>query len=72
MAVTVATLLVQREENVLAQEAVLDALLRCEEQENPWRWGNEGQLDTVGVVVIIYKKKITSFPVPHTLSVLQP
>lgn len=46
---TVITLLLQREENVLAQEAVLDALLRSEEQENPWRWGSEGQLGAVGV-----------------------
>lgn len=49
VAVSIITLLVQREENVLAQEAVLDALLRSEEQENPWRWGSEGQLGAVGV-----------------------
>lgn len=46
---TVITRLKQREENVLAQEAALDALLRSEERENPWRWGSEGQLGAVGV-----------------------
>lgn len=42
------TVLVQREENVLAQEAVLDALLRTEEQENAWLWDSEGQRGAVG------------------------
>lgn len=39
---------VQKEESVLAQEAMLDALLRSEEQHNPWRWGSEGQHGGVG------------------------
>lgn len=38
----------QKEERVLAQEAVLDALLRCEEQNNQWPpWDREDQLSAV-------------------------
>lgn len=33
----------QKEENVLAQEAVLDALLRSESQREQWMWDKENQ-----------------------------
>lgn len=68
--------MVQREENVLAQEAVLDALLRSEEQGNPWRWGSESQLGAVGgwkcrLLAVVVKgddNQLSFFPT----SVLQP
>lgn len=37
----------QKEENVLAQEAVLDALLRSESQREQWMWDKENR--TAGV-----------------------
>lgn len=33
----------QKEENVLAQEAVLDALLRSESQREQWMWDKDNQ-----------------------------
>lgn len=45
---TSAFVALQKEEHVLAQEAVLDALLRCEEQNNQWPpWDREDQLSVV-------------------------
>uniref|UniRef100_A0A671TZD3 Si:ch211-241j12.3 n=1 Tax=Sparus aurata TaxID=8175 RepID=A0A671TZD3_SPAAU len=40
--------ILEKEEHVLAQEAVLDALLRCEEQNNQWPpWDREDQLSVM-------------------------
>nr|XP_046228181.1 uncharacterized protein LOC124050094 [Scatophagus argus] len=36
--------ILEKEEKVLAQEAVLDALLRSEDQHNQWLWDSEDQL----------------------------
>lgn len=47
----------QKEENVLVQEAVLDALLRSESQHEEWMWDKENQTGGVCHFDFLYSEK---------------